>query len=456
MRWPSPQDRDGRAAAPASPGAARTALGRPPARVGDTVIARAAAAACLAALLAAGCSKTKAAPRRAAIPVTVKPVVRAAVPYDIDANGLVMPTQLANVAPQVDGVITRVDFREGDDVKQGQPLFQIEPRPYQAAYDQALAALARDSATAANAEREVPRYDSLVKQDYVTHEQADQIRATAAAAVATVKADRATLANAAFNLRNTTVRAPISGRTGALLVREGNLVHAAQGTPLVVINQIKPILVRFAVPGTDLPLIQRYASQSQLPVTAVPSTQSTADSTTSTTGPPGDPNGASPYASDTIASRQMPSIPPATGRLFFIDNAVDTTTGTITLKATFDNTAATLWAGEFVSTSLRLFTEQNALTVPATAVQTGQQGTYVYVVDSADVARQIPVSVERVAGNVTVIASGLTAGQRVVTDGQSRLTPGAKVSILSSAAAVASPASTASRSSGTSRRRKSQ
>lgn len=456
MRWPSRQDREVRRAAPDVSGAIRTALGRTPDRRGNALIQRAAAAACLAALVAAGCSKTKAAPRRAAVPVTVKPVVRAAVPYNIDANGLVMPTQLANVAPQVDGVITRVDFREGDDVTRGQPLFQIEPRPYQAAYDQAVAALARDSATAENAVREVARYDSLVKQDFVTHEQADQIRATAASAVATVKADRATLANAEFNLRNTTVRAPIDGRTGALLVREGNLVHAAQGTPLVVINQIKPILVRFAVPGTDLPLIQRYASQSQLPVTAVPSTQASADSTTSTTGPPGDPNGASPYASDTIAARQLPSIPPATGRLFFIDNAVDTTTGTITLKATFPNTAATLWAGEFVSTSLLLFTEQNALTVPATAVQTGQQGTYVYVVDSADVAQQRAVSVERIAGNVTVIASGLTAGERVVTDGQSRLTPGAKVSILTSAAAVASPASTASRSGGGSRKRKPQ
>ncbi len=454
MRWPSHQDRDVRRAAPDSSGAVRTALGsRLDSRV-ESVIRRAGGAVCLAALVAGACSKTQAAPHRAAVPVTVKSVARSAVPYTIDANGLVMPTQLANVAPQVDGVITRVDFREGDDVTRGQPLFQIEPRPYQAAYDQALAALARDSATAENAVREVARYDSLVKQDFVTHEQADQIRATAAAAVATVKADRATLSNAAFNLRNTTVRAPIDGRTGALLVREGNLVHAAQGTPLVVINQIKPILVRFAVPGTDLPLIQRYASQSQLPVTAVPSTQSSADSTTSTTGPPGDPNGASPYASDTIASRQIPSIPPATGRLFFIDNAVDTTTGTITLKATFPNTAGTLWAGEFVATSLLLFTEQNALTVPATAVETGQQGTYVYVVDSAGVARQRAVSVERVAGNITVIASGLTAGERVVTDGQSRLTPGAKVSILSSAAAVASPASSAARS-GASRKRKS-
>ncbi len=452
MRWPSPQDRDVRRAAPACPGALRLTLGETrQRRLADALIRRAVSTACLAALVAAACSKTKTQPQRAAVPVTVKQAVRAAVPYTIDANGLVMPTQLAQVAPQVDGIITRVDFREGDDVSRGQPLFQIEPSPYQAAYEQALAALARDSATAENDEREVFRYDSLVKQDYVTHEQADQIRATAAAAVATVKADRATVQTAAFNLRNTTVRAPIGGRTGALLVREGNLVHAAQNAPLVVINQIKPILVRFAVPGTDLPLIQRYSTHATpLAVTAVPSTPSSADTTTPS-GAPGDPSGSPAYSSDTITMRQLPAIPPALGTLFFIDNAVDTTTGTITLKATFDNTAGTLWAGEFVATSLQLFTEQHALVVPAQAVQTGQQGTYVYVVDSTGAARQRAVSVERVAGQVTVIASGLTEGERVVTDGQSRITPGAKVSILTAAAAVASPS--AARPGGKSRKR---
>jgi multidrug efflux system membrane fusion protein len=456
MRWPFSQDRDVRRAAPACPGAVRVALGETrPRRIAEALIRRAVPTACIAALVAAACSKTANQPQRAAVPVTVKQAVRAAVPYTIQANGLVMPTQLAQVAPQVDGIITHVDFREGDDVTRGQALFQIEPSPYQAAYEQALAALARDSATAENDEREVFRYNSLVKQDFVTHEQADQIRATAAAAVATVKSDRASVQTAAFNLRNTTVRAPIEGRTGALLVREGNLVHAAQNTPLVVINQIKPILVRFAVPGTDLPLIQRYSSKSTpLAVTAVPSTPSSSDTTTPS-GAPGDPTGNSAYASsDTITMRPLPSVPPALGNLFFIDNAVDTTTGTITLKASFANTGGTLWAGEFVATSLQLFTEQNALVVPAQAVQTGQQGTYVYVVDSTGVARQRPVSVERVAGQVTVIASGLTQGERVVTDGQSRLTPGAKVSILTSAAAVASPS--AAKPGAKSRRRASQ
>lgn len=450
MRWPSSQDRDVRHPAPACSGAVHVALGRRRRTSADALIRVAAFVVCAGALAAAGCSKGRTPPQRGAVPVTVKQAVRTAVPYTIEANGLVMPTQLAQVAPQVDGIITRVDFREGDDVARGQALFQIEPSPYQAAYEQAEAALARDSATAENAQREVVRYDSLVKQDFVTHEQADQIRATAAAAVATVKADRATVSTAAFNLRNTTVRAPIDGRTGALLVREGNLVHAAQGTPLVIINRIKPILVRFAVPGTDLPLIQRYSTQkSPLAVTASPSTPSSTDTTTPS-GTPGDPSGSPAYSSDTISMRQMPSVPPALGSLFFIDNAVDTTTGTITLKASFPNTTGTLWAGEFVATSLKLFTEQDALVVPAQAVQTGQQGTYVYVIDSTGAARQRAVSVERVAGQVTVIASGLTAGERVVTDGQSRLTPGAKVSILSSATAVASPSSA---SAGKARRR---
>lgn len=370
-------------------------------------------------------------------------VARAAVPYAISANGVVMPTQLASVAPQVDGVITRVDFREGDDVAQGQPLFQIEPRPYRAAYEQAVAMLVRDSATAVNAQREVVRYDTLVKQDYVTEEQADQMRATAASAVATVKADEAAVASAQFNLENTTVRAPISGRTGALLVRAGNLVHAAQATPLVVINRITPILVRFAVPGTELPLIQRYATRGSLSVTAVPTAPLRSDNGDTTAG--GDP-ARPPSDTGATGGAPFPGAPAATGTLSFIDNAVDTTTGTITLKATFPNTQRTLWSGEFVSTSLQLFVERDALVVPAQAVLTGQQGTYVYVIDSTGAARQRPVSVERTAGDVTVIASGLTDGERVVTDGQSRIVPGAKVTLVSNAAATAAaPAATTRR-----------
>ncbi len=189
--------------------------------------------------LAAGCS-TKAPPQKPPVPVATTTVRRAAVPITITANGTVSPMQTANVSSQVDGIITKVNFQEGQDVTAGQVLFQIEPRPYQAAYDQSRATLTRDSATAAYDAIEAERYDSLVRKDYVTKEQAGQEEATAAAAAATVRLDAAQVASAKFNFDNTTVRAPISGRTGNLLVRTGNLVHGATATPLVLINQIHP------------------------------------------------------------------------------------------------------------------------------------------------------------------------------------------------------------------------
>jgi multidrug efflux system membrane fusion protein len=393
--------------------------------------------ACAALVVGSACSRPQPTAPHPPVPVTVTAVTRAAVPYTIAANGLVTPVQLANVTPQVDGLITRVSFREGEEVAAGQVLFQIEASPYRAAYQQAVATLARDRANAQNARREVARYETLANKDYVTQEQADQIRATANAADATVRADEAAVATASFNLGKTKIRAPIGGRTGDLLVRTGNVVHASQSTPLVVINQVRPILVRFSVPGTELPLIQRYASRGGLPVTA-------------TLGPPPSASGSDlsggadsadspPDSADVAAARQLPTSPPPTGTLFFIDNTVDTTTGTITLKASFPNRSGALWAGEFVSTSLRLFVEQNALVVPSQAVRTGQRGTYAYVVDSTGRARQRPVAVERTTAALAVIASGLHEGERVVTDGQSRLTPGAKVTTASTAAAGASP-----------------
>lgn len=391
----------------------------------------------------AGCSDTKQQRNRPAVPVMVTTVRRMDVPYTIEANGVVTPVQAANVASQVAGIIRRVAFQEGQDVTKGQVLFEIDPRPYQAAHQQALAALARDRATAANAARDAQRYASLAQQDYVTMEQADQMRATAEAQAATVAADEAAVANARFNLDNTTIRAPISGRTGALLVREGNLVNANGNTALVTINQISPILVRFAIPSTQLPLLQKYGSAGGLVVSATPNTgtntivDSSANSPIGLSVGQGDPTpggagapasaGGPPYGAP---SSQLTALnQPEHGSLFFIDNAVDTTTGTVQLKATFPNPNRRLWAGEFVATRLELFVEQNALVVPASAVVTGQQGQYVYVVSDSLTVQQRPVSVERTAGSLMVIASGLREGERVVTDGQSRLTPNAKVVI---------------------------
>jgi multidrug efflux system membrane fusion protein len=396
------------------------------------------------------------------VPVAVASVRRAAVPYTIGANGTVYPIQTAAVASQVDGIVRKVAFHEGQDVEQGQLLFEIDPIPYRAAYNQAVANLARDKATLANAQKEVERYDDLVQRDYVTKEQADQIRANAGVAQATVAADSATVANAKFNLDNSTVRAPISGRTGQLLVRAGNLVRAAASTPLVVINQIKPIYVQFAVPATNLPDIQKYSANGMLPVTVSPTTNaqpaSAADQQTDAppgtsispgdpaptptqptqptqprqqTGPPSQPAVTSQPRSNS-APTQGPvtvNVPQTTGTLTFVNNAVDTVTGTVLLKGTFSNQRGELWPGEYVATTLRLYIQQDALVVPQQAVMTGQQGSYVFVIDAKNTAQQRSIVVGRVADSLAVIAKGLTEGEHVVTDGQSRLTQGAKVSV---------------------------
>ena len=257
----------------------------------------------------------------------------------------------------------------------------MDPRPYQASYRQALAALARDKANAENARRESERYATLAQKDYVTKEQADQQRANAAATAATVAADEAQVSAAKFNLDNATIRAPISGRTGALLVKEGNLVHASGGTPLVVINQVSPILVRFAIPATQLPLLQKYGTGGGLAVVATPNSGSSQSvdpgpqavglnigrsdpGVAAQSGPPSD-GGAPTGGPGASPSTQLATlVNPENGTLTFIDNAVDTTTGTVLLKASFPNPNQRLWAGEFVSTQLRLFVEQKALVVP--------------------------------------------------------------------------------------------
>ncbi len=368
-----------------------TRAGRPaPARP-----ARPVRLALLAALsAAAACGKAR--PREAPpVPVSAATVERRAVPFTIEAPGTVEPLQTVAVQAQVEGVLQRVNFREGDDVRQGQVLFEIDPRPYRAALAQAEAVLARDQAQLANARADVKRFEALVEKEYVTPQQFEQAKTTAASLEATVAADRAAVETARLNLQYATIRAPISGRAGALLVRPGNLVRANGGTPLVVINQIRPILVRFAVPAPHLPEIQRYRARGPLPVRARPA-------------------GGGPESEGTLA---------------FVDNAVDSATGTILLKAQFPNQDAALWPGEFVSVSLQLYVEPDALVVPTAAVLNGQQGAYVYVVKPDQTTEVRDVRVARPAGDVTVLAGGVEPGERVVTEGQLRLTAGAKVQI---------------------------
>jgi membrane fusion protein, multidrug efflux system len=348
---------------------------------------------------AVACSRQEP-PKTPKVPVLVATAKRTEVPYTITTNGTVEPLQTAAVEAQVGGILTRVNFAEGQAVRAGDVLFQIDARPYIAALDQAKGQLARDQAQAANAKRDATRYSALVQKDYVTRSQADQASATAASTLATVDADRAAVERAQLDVSNCTIRAPISGRTGGLLVRQGNLVKANASTPMVVINQIQPILVRFTVPQGELPDIQRYfGAGKSLAVQAMPSE-----------GAAGDPLG---------------------GTLAFVDNNVDSASGTVLLKARFANPAATLWPGQFVKVALRLYVDPNALTVPTQAVLTGQQGTYVFTVDNAGNAKQLPVRVARTVDTLAVIASGLSVGDRVITEGQSGLVAGAKIVIKS-------------------------
>jgi multidrug efflux system membrane fusion protein len=401
-------------------------------------------------MLLAACAKATPPKGRPSVPVVVTRAHLMDVPYTIEANGVVVPLRSATVGSQVEGIIKRVAFAEGQNVTAGQVLFEVDPRPYRGAYQQALATLNRDKANAENARRGAERYAALAAQDYVTKEQAEQQRANAGATAASVAGDEAALANAKFNLDNTTIRAPISGRTGSLLVKEGNLVHASGATPLVIINQVSPILVRFAIPATQLPLLQRYGAAGGLAVAATPNSgAATVDpgaqqqvglnigrndpgGASAASGPPGSamtPDAGARGAAAPVSTQLSSLVQTERGSLSFIDNAVDTTTGTVLLKATFPNPNQRLWAGEFVAAQLSLFVEQNALVVPTQAVVTGQSGSYVYVVTDSGTAAQRPVTVERTAGSMSVIASGVRNGEQVVTEGQSRLTPNAKVQV---------------------------
>ena len=350
---------------------------------------------CGVVLFSGACSKAPP-PQKPSTPVSVTSVRRTSMPYVVTSNGVVEPLQTVSIEAQVGGILRNVSFSEGQEVNVGEILFQIDSRPYVATLNQARAQLTRDEVQAANARREAARYDALVQQGYVTRSQTDQAQSTAASSAATVEADHATVAKAQVDVANCTIRAPISGRTGSLLVRQGNVVKP-NGGPLVVINQIQPILVRFTVPQSQFPDIQRYFSGGKsLSVRATPSEGSTT-------------------ALD--------------GLLSFVDNNVDASSGTVLLKAKFANAQGTLWPGQFVKVALQLYVDANALTLPTGAVLTSQKGTYVFTVDEKSAAKQRPVQVSRTVDSVVVIGSGLTEGEQVILTGQSRLISGSKVTI---------------------------
>jgi multidrug efflux system membrane fusion protein len=397
---------------------------------------RLAALGLLAGIFLAACDKgpegaaAKAAPP--AVPVTVAEAQKRDVPIQIRAIGNVQALATVGVLSMINGEVMKVHFREGQDVEENALLFTIDPRQLQAqllqaratlaqheaAVRQAEANLARDMAQLENARVEEERYRKLVEGGFVAREQYDQIRTRERTLSATIDADRAAVEtaramvqagaaaveNVQVQLGYTQIRAPLGGRTGNLLLHQGNVVKANDvGNPMVVINRIHPLYVAFAVPESQLEAIKRHRAQGELPVDAQVS---------------GHPDGV------------------VRGRLTFVNNTVDPSTGTIQLKATFENTENALWPGQFVNVALTLTRQIGAVVVPDQAVQSGQKGQFVYVVKPDLTVEARPVALGAAVGRDVVIASGLAAGERVVTDGQLRLVPGARVDVKASAPAL--------------------
>jgi multidrug efflux system membrane fusion protein len=329
-------------------------------------------------------------------PVIVATAVQKDLPVQVKTIGKAEAYSTVFVKAQVGGEITRVDFREGQDVKKGNLLFSIDSRPYEIALKQATSLLEKDRALLKNAEGDVKRYKELVQKDYVTKEQYDQLIANSEVLVASVKADEASVADAKLQLERCQVRSPIDGRTGSLLIHPGNIIRANDTVSAVVIYQITPIYVAFSVPEQNLPKIKEFMAKGDLKVEAILSEINSA---------------------------------PIPGVLTFVDNSIDTATGTILLKATFPNKDQALWPGQFLNVALTLTTEKNVVVIPSQAIQTSQGGQYVFVVKDDLTAEMRPVKPDRSAGELTVVAEGLKPGEKVVTDGQLRLVPGARVEI---------------------------
>ncbi len=345
--------------------------------------------------LLAGCTE-RAAPAPTnirAVPVVVAKVTHQAIPVELTAIGTGMPYKTVSVESQVAGIVQGVHYRQGQYVEKGDLLVTLDRRPFLAALQQAQAGLARDKAQAELYRDELRRYQELFRQGIVSREQYDQYQATASSADATVRADEAAIQTAKIQLSYTSIYAPFSGVTSAQLVYPGAAVKASDLPVLVVINQISPIYVSFSVPQQYLAQIRDFMARSRLPVEATP------------TG----------------------SMVPENGDLSFVNNTVDTATGTIQLMGTFANRDRRLWPGQYSHVMLRLAQQENVLVVPSAAVQAGQQGEYVFVVKPDMTVDARPVKVGRTVHEMTEIVSGLAEGETVVTDGQVRLAPGRKV-----------------------------
>ena len=345
--------------------------------------------------LVAGCSQPDAPVGPTPVPVLAVPAVAKTMPVLVDPPpvGHVLPILSVTIRPQVGGLIRTVNFQEGQEVKTGDLLFTIDPGPAQAALAQAQASLQRDTAQLQNAQIQFAREQKLFDLKLVSQDERDTSQAALDALVGTVAADRAAVTNAEINLAYTTIRAPMNGRTGSLQFHEGNVVKSPDDV-LVNINQIHPIYAAFAVPERFLPEIQKQMGRRALTVTA--------------------------------NYENLVGEPPV-GELTFVDNSVDATTGTILVKATFPNADGKLWPGQYVQLALQLDELTNAVVVPSQAVQTGQNGQFVFVVKADQTVEPRAVTAGVTVKGETAITAGLSAGETVVTDGQLRLAPGTVV-----------------------------
>ncbi len=336
----------------------------------------------------------------AAVPVTVATAWQTNVPIQLHAIGTVEPNATVSIKSRVEGEIAKASFKEGDEVPQGQVIFTIDPSPFKVALQQAEAVLARDSASLQNAELNMRRTDELANTKAVSATTVDQNRAAVATLKGTVAADQAAIEAAKLQLSYCTIQAPIAGRIGLRLVDVGNVIKN-NDTVLATINQLKPINVNLSMPEQHLPTIRDRMAEGALPVTA------------------------------TVPRQENR---PAQGQLKLINNQVDVATGTILLQAVFPNADELLWPGQFVDVTLTLRVETNAVVVPTEAVQLGQQGRYVILVQPDQTVEFRPVEVGETVPPIVVVKKGLQAGEPVVTSGQIRLIPGSKVEIKNAAA----------------------
>jgi multidrug efflux system membrane fusion protein len=337
-----------------------------------------------------------AASQPAEIPVTVGVAETQDIPVYVRGIGTVQAYKMVTVKSRVDGQIVKVSFEEGQEVKAGDPLFQIDPRPFQATLDQVTANKQRDEAQLVGAQADLERYGKLIGQGYQSRQSYDQQKATVDALKGTIAADQAAIETAQLNLGYADIRAPLSGRTGSRQVDPGNLVQVGQNTALVTITQVKPIFVNFTVPQDNTDPIRTNQAKAALEVVAY-----TADDKTE-------------------LSR---------GKVTLIENQIEAATGTLRLKGTFENADERLWPGEFVNVRLILATRKSAITVPQRTVMQGASDSYVYVVKADSTVERRTVQVAATQDGVAVIEKGLAAGEKVVVDGQYRLTNGAKVKV---------------------------